>query len=316
VIQAATRTAAPLGATTGVAATPATPSGSDRPVLLGRLEPLRDLPGVTHARVVDRSGDHVLAEIGADSGAAAAVLAWGRRAGAVAGDRELAIDDLIVTSDVAHHLLRALDDPSAPGAWVYLCVRRDQGNLALARRRLATVAHPPAAPALPPATTPSAAARSARPAASPTSRSTPTPVRLPPTTPAPVGMPARPPAASPAPTPVAASPVLTAPAATPAALPAPRRPPGAPTPAPMPAPMPAPTPAAAVPAAPPAEDVPRRDSAGVLGQRWRTDPDTLRRVLAGLLRLGRPPQAALTAAGDAPITTPRSPGATPTRRNP
>ncbi|WP_345416292.1 hypothetical protein, partial [Actinomycetospora chlora] len=88
--------------------------------------------------------------------------------------------------------------------------------------------------------------------------------------------------------------------------------PGATLPAATPA-----TPAAAP--APLADDGPLRglrDSAGVLGQRWRSDPDTLRRVLAGLLRLGRPPQAVLTATADVPTTTPRSPGATPTRRNP
>ena len=91
------------------------------------------------------------------------------------------------------------------------------------------------------------------------------------------------------------------------ALPAPRRPPGASLPAAVRNPAPVATDDDAGPSPP-------RDSAGVLGQRWRTDPETLRRVLAGLLRLGRP-QAAL--AGSTPeTTTTRSPGATPTRRNP
>ncbi|MDD7964660.1 hypothetical protein [Actinomycetospora lemnae] len=91
------------------------------------------------------------------------------------------------------------------------------------------------------------------------------------------------------------------------ALPTPRRPPGASLPAAARNPAPAATEGDRGPSPP-------RDSAGVLGQRWRTDPETLRRVLAGLLRLGRAPQAAL--AGTTPEPTTRSPGATPTRRNP
>ncbi|HSK57747.1 MAG TPA: hypothetical protein VK935_01715, partial [Actinomycetospora sp.] len=75
-------------------------------------------------------------------------------------------------------------------------------------------------------------------------------------------------------------------------------------------------PPASAPPAPPAGAGWRttvRDSAGVLGQRWRTDPETLRRVLAGLLGLRAGPRA--IAAHPEPTTT-RSPGATPTRRNP
>ena len=282
---------------------------------------MRDLPGLLHACLLDENGGRVLAEVGTDEGTAAAVLAWGRRAGGVATDRGLTLEDVIVTSDVAHHLLRAVDGARSRGSWVYLRVDRDRGNLALARRRLAAVAGP---------SVPSGAPRS-----TPRPLGAPTPTPLPPASPAATSAPPRAmagtfprrvpersiPAAAPTAAPAAsiAAPPTAAPTAGPAgpaalpsalpappALPEPRRPPGS-------APMT--RPAGPVPPA----DVehrrsPPQDSAGVLAQRWRTDPETLRRVLSGLLRLGRgtPPGGA----GPSTPTTTRSPGATPTRRNP
>ncbi|MHC1557518.1 hypothetical protein ACR9E3_01095 [Actinomycetospora sp. C-140] len=373
-IQAATSTAVPTGAPTRVVTTPGTPATPPRG---GLLEPLHELPGLTRATLVDASGDHVIADLGDDEDTrddtVAAVLAWGRRAATVAVDRELVLDDLIVTTDAAHHLLRRLDTPAAPGAWVYLRVRRDQGNLALARRRLAAVgvvrtlalepartpapdpvprSPAPAAPAIPAAAAPAipAAAPVSAPVSAPMSAPMSAPVSAPlsapvspsppatrvrraPTTSVPAPVPARTPASSPAsavpaspsapsapsapwPTRVPgrtrptadAAPLAAAAPAGPPVLPAPRRPPGPSVPAAAPAEP-----------VPPLDAAPRRvtpDSAGVLGQRWRSDPDTLRRVLAGLLRLGRTPQPALTGApeGTDPTTTPRSPGATPTRR--
>jgi hypothetical protein len=280
VIQEATRPATPPGVTEA----PATPSpGAEC------LAPVRDLPGLAHACLLDETDGRVLAAIGTDEGTVAAVLAWGRRARAVATDRGRALDDLIVTTDAAHHLLRAVGGP-APGPWAYVRVRREHGNLALARRQLAAVTTAPALPALPPPArpgtvpfprrTPSGPSTSARPWASP-------------------------PAASPAGrAPGSASAVPAPPAAVPV-LPAPRT-----------------AGRTALPAGPPTSPPPPgagwrstvRDTAGVLGQRWRTDPETLRRVLAGLLGLGPGPQKAI--AGRPDPTTPRSPGATPTRRNP
>ncbi|MEJ2859654.1 hypothetical protein [Actinomycetospora flava] len=348
------------------------PAAPAQPALL--LTSLRDLPGFAHALLTDTDPDghdrRVVAEVGTDEGTAAAVLGWGRRAAGVAGDRDLALDDVIVTTDTAHHLLRAVGTPIT--GWIYLRVRRDGGNLALARRRLAALTAPQApaagrapAPAGPPELP---AGPSSTPSATPplAARSTPWPDRVPP--------PTRPPAA----TPTGAGPATVTAATTPgapAALPAPPGPaPSRPrdeAPAPAPAPPPrsvpatpwAPPPArvaargpsrtAAASAPPPAREIPDiapelpwprrppaasalpavpaprpdpasdtgpdgdpgapKDSAGVLGQRWRSDPETLRRVLAGLLRLGRAPQTAL--AGPESTTT-RSPGATPTRRNP
>ncbi|CAA9251049.1 MAG: hypothetical protein AVDCRST_MAG54-1988, partial [uncultured Actinomycetospora sp.] len=97
-IQEATRPATPPGATE-VCATPS--PGVEC------LAPVRDLPGLTHACLLDATDGRVLAAIGADEGTAAAVLAWGRRADAVATDRGRALADLIITTDAAHHLLRA-----------------------------------------------------------------------------------------------------------------------------------------------------------------------------------------------------------------
>jgi hypothetical protein len=267
------------------------------------LEPLRDLPGLLHGCLLDEGG-RVLAEVGTDEGTAAAVLAWGRRAGGVASDRGLALEDVIVTSDVGHHLLRAVHGTPFHGSWVYLRVDRDRGNLALARRRLAAVA----APSAHPATTPVAPRSPSRPQSGPTPLPATTPALPAAAAPAaaPPAVPAHAPAAAPTPTrPVRAAPTMAGtfprrvpdrsspvPAASmaapiaamatppaPAVLPEPRRPTGT-----------APTTRPSRPV-PPADVEHRRsppqDSAGVLAQRWRTDPETLRRVLAGLLRLGR-----------------------------
>ncbi|MDD7937502.1 hypothetical protein PHK61_03605 [Actinomycetospora lutea] len=336
------------------------------------LQSLRDLPGLAHALLTDTDPEghdrRVVAEIGTDEGTAAAVLAWGRRAAAVATDRDLALDDVIVTTDTAHHLLRAVGTPSA--GWIYVRVHRDGGNLALARRRLAALTTrtpavtrtpaPAARAELPPGPSSTSAPRvpSRTPsAASPLavgSRSwpdrgpstiSPPPIRPPAATPAsaPSG-PASPAAPVPAALPAASSPPATsrpparAPARPPAtpwaagpargtprdssrdtsSAPSPRR--GVPDTAPdLPRPRRPPA-ASALPAIPATPDAGPGDgtaapqgSAGVLGQRWRSDPETLRRVLAGLLRLGRTPRAAV-AGGPEPTT--RSPGATPTRRNP
>jgi len=315
VITEATRPAARRGNYPGDPATSVAPSTSlalaPSPVTAA-LESLRDLPGLVHACLLDEAG-HVLAEIGTDGRTAGAVLAWGRRAGGVATDRGLALEDVIVTSDAAHHLLRAVDGAPAPGSWVYLRVDRERGNLALARRRLAAVAAPsppasrptPAVPPPAPRSTPRALS-----APPPAPVATPLPAAAPPVPPAspaahPMGgtfprrVPERPiPAAAPAAAPAAIAAPPTSwptrgPAASPAAvatdppaLPEPRRPAGQ-----------APTTRPAGPV-PPADTEHRRsppqDSAGVLHQRWRTDPETLRRVLAGLLRLGRgsPPAGA------------------------
>ncbi|PVZ11721.1 hypothetical protein [Actinomycetospora cinnamomea] len=261
----------------GAPADPATPSpGAER------LAPVRDLPGLAHACLLDASGGRVLAEIGADEGGAtAAVLAWGHRAGAVATDRGRTLEDLIVTTDVAYHLVRAVGGV-ADGPWVYLRVRRDEGNLALARRRLAAITT--AAPAgATPAPDPSPAVRSSSgPVGVPFPRRTPAATPAVPAVPSvPAAPPSRasPPAASPAPAPWARPPAgrtTAVPVAVPA-LPAPRAPAG---PAAVVAARPQP------PAEPARLPTTMRDSAGVLTQRWRTDPETLRRVLAGLLRLG------------------------------
>lgn len=319
-ITEATRPAARRGHSPAAPATSVAPSTSVAlPVpaapspATSALEPLRDLPGLVHACLLDEGG-HVLAEIGTDGGTAGAVLAWGRRAGGVASDRGLALEDVIVTSDAADHLLRAVDS-AAPirGSWVYLRVDRDRGNLALARRRLAAVAAPS-----PPAARPTPAVPPTGPRSTP--RTPDAPVLPPVATPLPAATPSAapgPPRAHPmggtfprrvpersmpaaalatAPAAIAAPPTAwptrgpapspPAEATDPPALPAPRRPAGQTPPT---------RPAGPV---PPADLEHRRsppqDSAGVLSQRWRTDPETLRRVLAGLLRLGRgsPPAGA------------------------
>lgn len=300
-ITAATRTAAPAGPAPGappspaavvstappsVSSTASTASTASTVVPSGPaalLPALRDLPGFAHALITDTGPDgrdrRVVAEVGTDEGTAAAVLGWGRRAAGVAADRDLALDDVIVTTDTAHHLLRAVGSPeTGPTGWVYLRVHRDGGNLAQARRRLASLtgSRTPAAPPIsPPAATPTGTPTAPSPAAR-----------------APVALPAASGPPAPARSPESASPPTRQVPATAPELPGPRRPPAA----------------SAMPAVPTrtAEGRPElpKDSAGVLGQRWRSDPDTLRRVLAGLLRLGRAPQTALAGTPNPPRPAP------------
>jgi hypothetical protein len=91
------------------------------------------VPGATYAAAVDDRSGALLAESGAvGSGAAlAALLAWARRAAALPGPDGL--DDLVVTTDRAFHVIRLGTVAGVP-VWAYLRVDRKRGNLALARR--------------------------------------------------------------------------------------------------------------------------------------------------------------------------------------
>ena len=238
--------------------------GSRREFVLSRtavgLEPLLALDGVENVSLADDEG-RVLSARG-DAGAAGLVLRWGRDVRAVSRARARDLEDLMITSTSAYHLLRRLAVDDADPAWVYVRVGRAEGNLALTRRRLAMLvlrAPAPAVPAVP-----------ADPSV-PAAPSVPLPRRrpgalLPPAVrradASAVAVAARVPAPLFEPTTPSPEPAVLVAAAPP---PSPRLP--ALPPAPVPAPVPAPAPVSPTPAA-----------------EWATDLSVMRRLLAGLRR--------------------------------
>jgi hypothetical protein len=153
---------------------------------------LAAVPGATYAAAVDERSGGLLAESGAvGSGAAlTAMLTWARRTAALPGPDGL--DDLVVTTDRAFHVIRLASVSGVP-VWAYLRVDRKRGNLALARRAGAAAARP-----RPSASRPAARSGGTRPAL-PRRPSTALPKRPPTALPAPCGATAtRPPSARPA----------------------------------------------------------------------------------------------------------------------
>ncbi|MFD1534646.1 hypothetical protein [Pseudonocardia aurantiaca] len=111
--------------------------------MVGLREALRELlrlPGSHYSCVADPATGRVLEEMGAEtgSGASGAVLGWGADAAryltsAAADD----LEDLMITSRRAYHLVRQIESASGERLLVYLCLDRARGNLAVARRELA-----------------------------------------------------------------------------------------------------------------------------------------------------------------------------------
>jgi hypothetical protein len=107
------------------------------------LQELLQVPGANFCCIADGAMGKVLASAGAtteSSGVPLAVLGWGVTAAgyldAVAKDE---LDDLIVTSRRAYHLVRQLDGPAGELLLLYLRLDRPRANLAVARRALAGV---------------------------------------------------------------------------------------------------------------------------------------------------------------------------------
>lgn len=102
------------------------------------LVALADLPGARYVLAVDASGERVRGELGGPPESDLAVLSWARRLADVSRERGRAMEDVVLTTGTAFHLVR-----SVPGIgedlWVVLRIDRERGNLALARRALAAL---------------------------------------------------------------------------------------------------------------------------------------------------------------------------------
>ncbi|GAA1816436.1 hypothetical protein [Planosporangium flavigriseum] len=119
------------------------------------------LPGAVGASLVDCTTGMALGSAGAvpggDGEAAAAgtaevLYAASARAPFASARPHDAVEDLIVTTASGYHLLRTVPVPFGSQLVLYLWLDRPDGNLAMARRRLAEIADdlmrtPPDAPA-------------------------------------------------------------------------------------------------------------------------------------------------------------------------
>ncbi len=122
------------------------PAPPEHGVALGAL---LAVPGVRYACAADGATGQRLDERGEDAGTALAVLEWGRRIASVSHARGRDLDDLMITSATAYHLLRPVPAGAAGTVWVYVRAARDGGNLAATRRVLAGLTSGVTAPAAP-----------------------------------------------------------------------------------------------------------------------------------------------------------------------
>lgn len=112
------------------------------------LQKLLRIPGASYCCIADGARGTVVEDAGATDGAVhLAVLGRGTAAaGYLAGahDELAEIDELIVTTRRAYHLVRELDGSSEP-LLVYLRLDRPRADLAAGRRALAAAGAPPRA---------------------------------------------------------------------------------------------------------------------------------------------------------------------------
>jgi hypothetical protein len=122
------------------------PAPEARPDALSRfVDGLAALPGAEYVLAVDVEGHRVRGEAGGPPGADLAVLDWARRVAAVSHERRRTLEDLVLTTEHAFHVVRLV--PLDPGtqdaaAWVSVRLDRARGNLASARRALAGLGAP------------------------------------------------------------------------------------------------------------------------------------------------------------------------------
>ncbi len=108
------------------------------------LQELLRVPGANFCCIADGAMGKVLASAGAEAdggpGVPLAVLGWGATAaGYLAAAANDELDDLIVTSRRAYHLVRQLEGEAGQPLLIYMRLERPRANLAVGRRALATV---------------------------------------------------------------------------------------------------------------------------------------------------------------------------------
>ena len=104
------------------------------------LQELLALPGARYSCVADPATGRVLGESGSGvSAVPAALLTWAGGAARFLVEVDADdLDDLIVTSRRSYHLVRRVGTSASGRLLVYLCLDRARGNLAAARRELAS----------------------------------------------------------------------------------------------------------------------------------------------------------------------------------
>jgi hypothetical protein len=108
------------------------------------LQELLQVPGANFCCIADGAMGKVLASAGVEAdggpGVPLAVLGWGATAaGYLAAAANDELDDLIVTSRRAYHLVRQLEGEAGQPLLIYMRLERPRANLAVGRRALATV---------------------------------------------------------------------------------------------------------------------------------------------------------------------------------
>lgn len=103
-----------------------------------QLSGLAGLPGTESVAAFDASTSAVLFERGEPAGQVVdAFLDWAGHRAAVSVARGRPLEDVIVTTSSAHHLLRLAAAPVGRPVWVYVRLRRPRGNLGITQRHLA-----------------------------------------------------------------------------------------------------------------------------------------------------------------------------------
>ena len=113
---------------------------------------LAALPGAEYVLAVDAAGDRVRGEAGGPPRTDLAVLDWARRVAAVSAERRHALEDLVLTTEHAFHVVRLVpDEPDGGAAWVSVRVDRTRGKPRLGAAGVGRSGSPGLADVAPPA---------------------------------------------------------------------------------------------------------------------------------------------------------------------
>lgn len=111
-----------------------------------RVQELLELPGAMYVCVMNESTGGVLSEFSQTDTTArpsdVALRDLARHLGSLSGVAAARLEDVMMTSDSAHHLVRRYSGPGAISALVYLRLDRRRANLGLARRAIGALRYP------------------------------------------------------------------------------------------------------------------------------------------------------------------------------